>query len=405
MRTTPSSHPTTSLRSTVQSLDADDPLKPAVPRMTAAATSSRHVFVLLPATLDVDLWRRRHDGGEVPDATPYGYHHAERFGYRLSYGRPRVAPGTRRGLLARALFRLFGFDLAHAWHNRRAIRAARADALWFYTEHEFLAALLLRCLGLIPALPMIAQSIWLADEWPRVGPLRRMLYRRLMQAAEICAFNSPVNTEFARRRGWGRRVELIDFGVSLDSFPLAQPKIRRDVERIRVLAIGNDRHRDWPTLHAAFANRREFELRVASTTYPEPLLCDNIAVSPGDQAHVRALYDWADVIVVPLTANLHVSGATVSCESAALGKPVVATDTGGLSHYFGHDQFFFVAIGDSAALRAAVAGAMADPGATEARVLAAQRRLVEREYTTAAYARRHVELTERLLAAASGAAA
>jgi len=106
------------------------------------------------------------------------------------------------------------------------------------------------------------------------------------------------------------------------------------------------------------------------------------------------------VIVIPLTANLHVSGVTVSFEAAALGKPVVATDTGGLSHYFGHDQLFFVAVGDGEALRAAVAGAVADPDATEARVRAAQRRLVEREYTTVAYARRHVELTERLLSTA-----
>jgi len=361
------------------------------------ANTHRHVFVLLSAELDVEVWRRRFADGEVPGPTPYGYHNAERYGYRVSFGRSTSLPHQARSLIARSLYRLFGFDLAHAWNNRRAMVESGADAFWAHTEREFLAILMLRRLGLLPDVPVISQMIWIADVWKDIGMLRRALFTWLMARAEICAFNSPVNEAFARERGWGRRIELVEFGISLESFPLLAPRVRRPVDNIRVLVIGNDRHRDWLTVHAAFANRPEFEVRVASTTYPSTLLCDNIVAAPGNQLVVRKLYEWSDLVVIPLHHNMHVSGSTVICESVAMGKPVVATHTGGLSHYFSHDQVFFVPIGGAAEMRAAAIEAMANPEATELRIRSAQQRMMDRQYTTLGYARRHVELTESVL--------
>ncbi|OXH87791.1 hypothetical protein CA831_19630 [Burkholderia multivorans] len=69
----------------------------------------------------------------------------------------------------------------------------------------------------------------------------------------------------------------------------------------------------------------------------------NVAIgSASGLAKQHELYAWADVIVVPLRPNFHASGITVMLEAAALGKPMIVSDVGGLTDYFPHDTAAYV---------------------------------------------------------------
>lgn len=378
--------------------------RPALERPTADTAPGplpprrRKVLALLPRELDAESWADDFHKGVVPDKSPYGYHHAQALGYEVVY-----TPAARRGgcvatLLNRAVWRTLGFDLAHLWRSRRFIADAKPDLVWSHTEHEYLAFLLLRRLGMVPATPLLAQTVWLADQWSEIGWCRRTLCRWLIRDAEMCAFLSPLNEAFAREQQWGRCTRMVEFGISLDSFAVQAPQSSRSPGALRVLAVGNDRHRDWTVLHHALARQPGVEVKVASSRYPLQLVCANIEARPYSQAELHAAYQWADVVVVPLVEHLHASGITVVCEAVAMGKPVVASRTGGLDHYFTDEHIDYVPVGDAQALKYKVRSVALGGPARRARIVAAQARMVELDLSSAGYARRLVELSDGLLA-------
>lgn len=371
-----------------------------------ASPAALRVTLLLPRHLDVVDWAARHARGEVPDATPYGYHHALQQGCTLRFSRAtRTWPGVL-GLVDRGLRKLLGFDLRHVWANRALLHPDRADVVWTHTEYEHLGVGLLRRLGIATA-PLIAQSIWLVDEWARWSAPRRRAVRWLMRDAEAATFHSPQNMVRARELDLGERQVIIDFGISLDSYPIAteRPQAVLDGTRpLRVLALGNDRHRDWDTLARALGGRAGVELRIGSSHFPARLAQPNITAHPMTQAEVVANYGWADCVVVPLHENLHASGLTAVLEASARGVPVIATRTGGLDHYFDDGSIAFCRPHDADDLRRALDDLLAQPGRRAAQVASAQQRLQDRRFSSAGFAARHVELSRRLVGAGTAPA-
>jgi glycosyltransferase involved in cell wall biosynthesis len=365
----------------------------------AAPSQAMRVLVVLPRALDAAAWPRRFAQGTVPDRTPYGYHFAEEFGAQVTFCRPTRTWSGLAGMVDKALRRVLGFDFRHIWHNRRLITGGQFDVVWTHTEGEHLAIAALARLGYrVPA--VIGQSIWLCDEWARMSALRRRAFRSLWRHAAVASFHSPCNADYARQRVAGIRTEVVKFGISLDSFPFQAPRSRFASGRpLRLLALGNDRHRDWVTLAAAFGDRPQYELRVGSAAFPATLQATNLHAGPMSQPELRQAYDWADCLLVPLRPNLHASGITAILEAVALGVPVVASDVGGLSAYFDADAVCFVPALDADALRAAVQGLADDPANTLARALRAQQAMQATDLTTRGYAHRHVELSRQLLAA------
>ena len=373
-------------------------------RPAAAATPPMRVLVVLPRNLDAGLWAQRCARGEVPDETPYGYHFARRMGCEVVFSRPTPTPGGLAGLFDKAFRRLLGFDIRHIWANRDLIAdAGRHDCVWTHTENEHLAIGLLKALLRAPhrVPPLIAQSIWLADEWPRWSRLRRALYRRLMRDAEVHTVHSPLNAQVLRDLRLGRRVEIVEFGISLDSFPgAAQPPAARarDEDRpVRVFALGNDRHRDWACLAEALGGRDGYEVRIGSSRFPGRLAAPNLQAGPMTQAEVMACHDWADCCIIPLRHNLHVSGMTTVLEAVAMGMPVLAARAGGLPHYFDDRCVTYYDAGDPDDLRRQLDALMSDPARRLARAQAARQTLLEREFTSEGFARRHVRLTRTML--------
>ncbi|HVZ31505.1 MAG TPA: glycosyltransferase, partial [Polyangiaceae bacterium] len=115
-------------------------------------------------------------------------------------------------------------------------------------------------------------------------------------------------------------------------------------------------------------------------------------------AEIVERYRWADVVVVPLKANRHASGITAVLEAVFLGKPVVASDTGGIDWYFDRDQLALCPVGEAAALRRAVEMIAENPAEAERRARAAQAAVTRKNLTSKGYDARHVALTEELLA-------
>ena len=132
------------------------------------------------------------------------------------------------------------------------------------------------------------------------------------------------------------------------------------VRQGKIAAIGNDRDRDWRTLIEAFGHDARYDVKIATRRrIPASLRAPNVEIaSASGIVKQRELYDGADVIVVPLRNNSHVSGLTVTLEAAALGKPMIVSTGGGTldlkgdaTNYNGQLNFNLTAVGKEVRLR------------------------------------------------------
>jgi glycosyltransferase involved in cell wall biosynthesis len=357
----------------------------------AVKSTPANVHVHLYYGVDPSRYRKDENVGCL-----YGYHYAESESMALSYSQDhpegRVLRTIRRGLKT-----LLGCDLIHTFRNRAAL--LDADVIWTHTEREYLSAALLLMLKRGAHKPLLlAQSVWLLDIWESLSVFKRILFKRLLGRADLLTTHTYDNAVLAKKF-WNREATVVLYGISTDDFPLQPVSEWRPHEPLRVAAIGNDRDRDWQTFMAAFENDKRFNARLATQRkVARPDRADNIVVAPvSGLAEQRALYEWADVIVVPLHPNHHASGITVLLEAVMAGKAVVATGIGGLSDYFSDDAVSYVPVHDPRSLREAVAALGADPEGTTERIRRAQRELVLKDLTTRGFARQHVMLTHRML--------
>lgn len=327
----------------------------------------------------------------------YGYHHAESDEFQLSYSQDAKESKPVR-LVRRALKTLLGFDLIHTLRNRDEM--LRSDVIWTHTEQEWLsAALMLLMNGKRDIQPLLlAQSVWLIDKWPNYGVLRRWLYRKLIGRADLLTTLARDNAELCREY-FGREATQLFYGLNTRDFPVQQPKAWQPNTPLRIAAIGNDRDRDWETLIKAVGNDPRFAVRLATRRrIPRALRSLNVQVAPAaGLKKQRELYDWADVVVVPLRPNTHASGITVMLEAAAVGKPMVVTNVGGLEDYFSARAAAYVPPFDADALREALLGLIASPDQALQQAQAASMQLVSRDHTTQHYAQQHVKITRDLL--------
>lgn len=375
----------------------DVPARTDVPAAPDAAGTIR-VFVHLGHGQDARQWRERWSRGELAglnDSSPYGYARADAMGCAVTFS--RAHPENAFMKLVRGGLRVaLGFDLVHALRNAGPLLAS--DVVWTHTESQLLGvAAALKLLRPRRRPRILGQSVWLMDEWERLTPLHRALYRALIGRVDMLTFLSPDNLTEARRRLAGVRMELVLYGIATDA--LVPPVPRPDLP-IRVLAVGNDRHRDWKTLAAALGSRPGIELTIASRT-ADPGLARTHAnvtirhVTRNDE--LDALYRACTLMVVPLRPNLHASGITVMQEAAVLGVPLVATDTGGLRAYFDDEAVAYVPVSDPQRLLDTVHALARDGERRLALARAAQRRMETGALGCEAFVRRHVELSREML--------
>ncbi|MEW6341353.1 MAG: glycosyltransferase family 4 protein [Paraburkholderia sp.] len=327
----------------------------------------------------------------------YGYHHAESDEFALTYSQDARESAPVR-LLRRGLKAVLGFDLIHTWRNRAEI--LRSDVIWTHTEHEYLSvALVLLLSGRRKAPPLLlAQSVWLLDKWPGYGMLRRWLYRKLIARADVLTTLASENAALCLRY-LGRKATHVYYGLNTIDFPVQTPGEWQAHTPVRIAAIGNDRDRDWETLIKAFGNDPRYHVRLATRRkIPAQLHAPNVDIAPATGLKkARELYDWADLVLVPLRPNSHASGITVMLEAAALGKPMVVTNVGALDDYFSRRAVSYVQPFDPQAMREAVDRLVAAPHEALRQAQAATEQLLSRDLTTRHFAMQHVRITEDLL--------
>jgi hypothetical protein len=323
------------------------------------------------------------------DPTPYGYGLAvEWFDLTWAQSHPE-SPRVRRWRIA--LAGRLGFDVVHAWRNRRVLFAA--DAVWTHTEVEHLAVSFLQ--RLIPRYRrtrVLAQTIWLWDRWPELGRARRRLYTWLLRAQAVECTHSPLNLAVSRATVTGRRVLLVPFGTrGLAAQASVPDEAASDWD---VVAPGNDQHRDWSTLAEVARSRPHLKFWVAASS------AGVRAVDWPENAHVAKVLDTsayatllanASVCVLALKPNLHASGMTTTLEAASVDTPVVVAGDGGLPAILGPGPRFLRS-GDAPALALAIDQVVA--GGATAR--ASTPNIIDRGLTQRDYVTRYALITDMM---------
>ena len=365
------------------------------PATTAPAEEwLREVYVHLPHGLDADAYRRRYEAGEEPDESPYGFHVARERCLTVQFSKDETRLLRRGGWRIQRLFR--GLDLLHALYNRR--RLAKADVVWTMLEEEALALALLMRLRILERKPIIAGCVWMINEWQDLSERRQRLIRSLASFVTVLTVHSEPCLPLARRDLPGVKSRLLRFGIAASSFPPVTTEATRRDGPLRIVAVGNNRLRDWDVLLRAFGNDPRFHLTIVCWWLEDAAVAayDNVDLPRKPTMETfRSLYASADYVAVSQHANIY-SGITVALEAVSMGKPLLATRTGGVPTYFDDTEVLFVGVGDASEMKDKVLGQTAD----ERREMAdrARARFLEEDYSTRGMVARYIRLSNEFAA-------
>lgn len=197
------------------------------------------------------------------------------------------------------------------------------------------------------------------------------------------------------------------FGVDT-KFWRPDPNVTRDI----VLSIGNDGRRDFATLVAA-AERIPWPVHIVTKLPLPATLPGNVTHHRGSwhgaelsDAQIRALYQRARVVVVPVQPTNQPSGQSVTLQAMACGCPVVLTETEGLwsrAQIEDGRNLLLVRLGDSAHLAARVNEVIDDQDLAD-RLGRAGRATVESTGSIERFAEEVARWCERLSASAGSSA-
>lgn len=284
------------------------------------------IWVEFGGTLDAGDWARRHARGEVPDEMPYGLHQLTGHGHNV---RARPAPHRWARLAGRPLRAATGVQ----WLEAVATRPPPGtDLCLSWDERTGVARAALRGRRASVATGVI----WLGDHGGT--PARTESLRALSSAAFVWVLSAPQVDRLVELGLPRRRVRHLLFGIDADFFT-ARPA--REAEPGLFASVGNDRHRDWQTLLAAFCRVRSVRphARLEVVTAADLPLIEGMTVHRRlRHDELRELYARASAVVLPTTPNLHVSGMTAALEAQAMARPVVLSRTPGAEDYVEHGR-------------------------------------------------------------------
>ncbi len=349
------------------------------------------VLVELSPTMDAEKWSYLHGLGLVPDYVPYGLDRLADDGYTVVV---RTAPQSRTiNLASRLVGKVSGgarwpesllgrpfpsaADVRLCWDERTGIPAVLAQPPWRHRQ------------------PVVTGAIWVCEPDARLSTSVRWTVGNALRRADA-VFVLSSGQQSTLRETWGvdaNRIHLVHFGVDTDFWdPSIQPTTEASAntehvthdnnawwekQRLPIVSVGNDRHRDHGLLVAA-AQVVHSKIPMASlemVTRTAVHIASDVGRWQPSLAHVqlRDLYKSAQVVAISTRPNNHASGITAILEGMAMGKPVVATRTPGLEDYVSHGQTgILVPSGDVEAMAGVLIELLQDPDrcaylATEAR--------------------------------------
>lgn len=333
--------------------------------MTTALVLSGH---------DLGTWREEYAGGGAPSALPYEVDALERSGFELlvrSNGEHPLVDRLRSKVEHRT-----GYSVALPVRAAPAVR--RADLVLALLEREGALPAILRARRIPPysTRPLVIWSCWLANDIASASPSDREELRKRYAGADLITHLSRHETSVFTDAGFSAdQLHPITYGVS-HRYYVPGEEDERDID---VLAVGQDRGRDYATLFDAVAGT---DLTLQLVCRPENLVGltvpDNVRVlGTVPRAQYRALLRRAKVVAVPTHVLAYPTGSSVALESSSSGCCVVATDTPAMADYISHDETgALVAPGDAAGWRETLTR-LRDDTETRRRLGAAARRSVE----------------------------
>lgn len=186
---------------------------------------------------------------------------------------------------------------------------------------------------------------------------------------------------FLQRLLTKQSIHYIPFGVDIDFW---RPATVVTAQHGYVLAIGNDRNRDWAILADAW-NSDLPPLKIV-TSLPVPPASANVEVVSGDWRRqilsddaIRELYRAARFVIIPLKETTQPAGQSACLQAMACGKAVILSDIRGLwdrDLMRDGETVLLTPPGDGAALVVCVRRMMAD-SALAAKIGGAGRAVVE----------------------------
>lgn len=329
------------------------------------------------------------------DPSPYGYARANALGCDVVFSKGK--PESYFKKYFRGFLRLcLGFDYIHALNNKAEIY--QSDVVWTHTETQYLAVALMFLLNPELTRPkLIGQSVWLFDQWHKLTWFKKLLFKKLIKYVDVMTVHSTENLTFANKVFPSKNIEYVRYGVPSE---VKYPFKDKPLAPIEVLALGNDKHRDWKTLVEALGNQTDINLTIITTKLKssEYLQYKNIKIAQlNSQDELVDHFNSANIMVIPLKDNMHASGITVMQESALMGVPIVVTDTGGLRDYFDENCVHYIPTNNAKALREAVLKLSKDSAQMALLANNAQSRICSGEIDCQAYIQRHVDISRALL--------
>lgn len=244
---------------------------------------------------------------------------------------------------------------------------------------------------------------------PRIRVLGWMLV--LLRARWLIIVPHSAMADIASR-GFGRFCNGIMAINGLTDFEFFRPVDSAGATDADVASGGNPAR---PLVASCGAEARDYELLARATatldvdvkvcfaspnltrktrfTVPDPLP-EHMEIRYFSFVELRALYQAADVVVVPLLPNRYAAGLSTVVEAVACGRPVVVARSPGLvESLIERGMVESYEIGDGDGLRAAIERVLADPAAAQVRADRA-RAWVRSRHSAPAYYERIIEAVE-----------
>ncbi|MCF6376294.1 glycosyltransferase [Nocardioides KLBMP 9356] len=290
--------------------------------MTRALVLSEHAL---------DVWADRHRAGEVPAPLPYGVNAlSDELGWQLAGSRRAVDPRWSRW--RDLVEHRSGYPIEQTLRGAGAAR--HSDVIIALLERQGAAASVLRHRRVPPwgSTPLVVWSCWLADDLRAAGADERRRLVERFAGADLITHLSRHETEIFTDLGITEdRLFPVTYGVSHDYYVPGDGQ--RDIE---LLAVGQDRGRDYRTLFEAVKGT---DLTLDVVCKPENLA--DLDVPHNVRVHgvvplpvYRSMLQSAQVVAVPTRDLAYPTGSSVALESASSGACVAVTGTRAMRDYF-----------------------------------------------------------------------
>lgn len=273
--------------------------------------------VLYPNGRRVPEWERAHAEGAVPDRWPYGLH-------RVRTGSESLPSfGEALPLKSLAIMKSFMTGLRSPINDHTAIAWDEDTAIRLFLQR--------------PRARKFAGVIWATDRLNRCEfSLKDVVLRRILPKFDGLWVLSRAQEEVLR--DWlgadTPPISYLPFGID-EGFFTPHPYPARPY----VISLGRDRDRDPATLFEALeeVKRRRPDVQIGVQTMATSKPPAGVHVLPlMPHSELRKLYRASTVVAVATRPNVHVSGMTVALEAMATCRPVVMSDTPGMSGYVEH---------------------------------------------------------------------